>query len=137
MPGFTCDALNVVCAPTSMVITSDAPEVRPASSRYDMRLPVAPFHVSDTTPPELNVVFRSAGADGGSGDGHLIYWDVATGREEAKIKADEKWVLGAGLSADGKTLVTTGEDKVLRIWDVPARKEIRKIPLQVAVVGDG
>jgi WD40 repeat protein len=70
----------------------------------------------------------SPGGDGGPGDGHVIFWDVATGTQSARFKADEKWVVGAALSADGETLFTSGEDWAVHIWDVAGRKELHQIP---------
>lgn len=49
-------------------------------------------------------------------DGQIILWDVATGLVKFQVKGHEGRILGANLSRDGKTLVTSGEDRVLSIW---------------------
>src|SRR5262249_34640567 len=43
---------------------------------------------------------------GGARDGSVRLWDVETGREQARLTGPDKAVLGMGLSADGKTLLT-------------------------------
>jgi RNA polymerase sigma factor (sigma-70 family) len=68
----------------------------------------------------------TTGGDGSADDGTVRFWDAAGGEGTGSIKADARWVLGAALSADGKTLATGGEDQVIRLWNVADRKPFRE-----------
>jgi RNA polymerase sigma factor (sigma-70 family) len=68
----------------------------------------------------------------GSGDhvvggGHELHslrlWDVATGKELAKVGEHAEGVRALRFSRDGKVLITGG-NMCLRLWDVATRKEI-------------
>ncbi len=54
---------------------------------------------------------------GSSNDPTLKFWSVATGKEIEKIRAQRTAVMKVAISPDGKTLVTTGEDAGINIWD--------------------
>ncbi len=45
-------------------------------------------------------------------------WDLAEGRRLRSWKADEGYTWAYEFSADGKTLVTGGQDKIIRLWEV-------------------
>jgi WD40 repeat protein len=55
--------------------------------------------------------------------GHAEVWDL-TRRESVRFwKADGKWVSSMVFSPDGKTIVTTGYDAVVRSWDLATGKQ--------------
>lgn len=60
------------------------------------------------------------------GDGACHLWDIVTGKEEKRFAGHSGLVLGCAVSADGRRLVTGGDDKTLRLWDVTTGKEIAK-----------
>jgi WD40 repeat protein len=62
---------------------------------------------------------------GGARDGSVRLWDVATGRERARLTGPPKAVLGMGLSADGTRLLTADNYGKAHLWDLTARKHLR------------
>jgi WD40 repeat protein len=52
-----------------------------------------------------------------SGDRSAAVWDLRTGEMSERFSLDE-WALGMGLSPDGKTLYTAGEEGSVRSWDL-------------------
>jgi RNA polymerase sigma factor (sigma-70 family) len=64
--------------------------------------------------------------------------DVANGRDvRALVAATTKsvlgippWFMSAGFSADGKLLATTGQDRLVRLWDTATGKERRSWPIK-------
>jgi WD40 repeat protein len=63
---------------------------------------------------------------GGTGDGgsEINFWNVATGKNTAKLKVDQTYGLcSAAFSPDGKTLAFGCRDKVIKLWDVAMKKE--------------
>jgi RNA polymerase sigma factor (sigma-70 family) len=68
-----------------------------------------------------------------TGGGWLRIWDAGNGREIAHLpKPNPSWDDEVVLSADGKTLISLGQESradTLRFWDVGAHKEIRTIEL--------
>ncbi len=53
----------------------------------------------------------------------IYLWDVARGRELHRILAHQQVVVSLSFSPDGKTLASTGGEKVIRLWDVAAGRE--------------
>jgi WD40 repeat protein len=49
-------------------------------------------------------------------------WDVSTGKKVLSWKAHNVWAHGVAFSPDGKTLATGGDDKLIHLWELPARK---------------
>jgi RNA polymerase sigma factor (sigma-70 family) len=70
-------------------------------------------------------------------DNVIRIWDVTTGKElhQLTMPAQQGFrnrLAGFGyltFAADGKTLVTTGQDGLLRLWDAAAGKELRRFSL--------
>jgi RNA polymerase sigma factor (sigma-70 family) len=64
--------------------------------------------------------------------------DVATGTEVRALVAETTksvlgippWFMSAELSADGKLLATTGQDRLVRLWDTATGKELRSWPFK-------
>jgi RNA polymerase sigma factor (sigma-70 family) len=59
-------------------------------------------------------------------EGYIQLWDATTGRPRDRIGVEGHGVAILCPSADGRTLITIGEDKTLRVWDVPSGKERRR-----------
>jgi serine/threonine protein kinase/WD40 repeat protein len=54
------------------------------------------------------------------GSPFLTLWDLAAGSERATFEAHRGEVTSLVFSPDGQTLATAGQDKMVRIWSVPA-----------------
>ncbi|MFN4258928.1 MAG: WD40 repeat domain-containing protein [Gemmataceae bacterium] len=66
----------------------------------------------------------------GGGDESLIYlWDVATGKEKAKLSGQTDWALALAFSPDGQTLASGGYDGLVRLWNVSGGQP-REFPSQ-------
>ena len=62
-----------------------------------------------------------------AGRSDIIFWDAATGRERGRLTGNPSRVLSIAYSRDGKLLASGGTDNVVRLWDVAARKELRRL----------
>jgi WD40 repeat protein len=58
------------------------------------------------------------------GKGQVFLWDAATGKQRAAFAAHDGHVTGLHTLADGRTLLTTGADGLIRRWSMDAGKEI-------------
>jgi len=58
----------------------------------------------------------------GSADNTVQFWDVASGKEHAVVKAAEFWVDSVAFSPDGKTLASGGGGNKVQLWDVATRQ---------------
>ncbi|HKI36604.1 MAG TPA: sigma-70 family RNA polymerase sigma factor [Gemmataceae bacterium] len=58
-------------------------------------------------------------------DGFVRVWDLGTGREVVRCEGHTGFVWGVAFAADGKTLVSCGDDAV-RLWDAEG-KEVRRL----------
>jgi RNA polymerase sigma factor (sigma-70 family) len=68
--------------------------------------------------------------------GSLIeLWDVEAGKQIRSWQASKARLWVCRFSADGKTLITASEDKVLRFWDIPSGKQVREISGYPDIVG--
>jgi WD40 repeat protein len=54
-----------------------------------------------------------------SGDEHgtVTLWDLSKQREPKDFSAHQGWVKGLAVSSDGRTLVTAGNDGMIRVWN--------------------
>jgi WD40 repeat protein len=78
------------------------------------------------------------------GDSDVHVWDIATGKKVKSFEGKGSYLVNSmSLSADGRRLLTGGEDKMLRLWDTSTGKEIVSYPghtlaiLAVAISDDG
>jgi WD40 repeat protein len=55
-------------------------------------------------------------------DGDLLLWDVAQGTQIARLAGQPTIVWSLAVIADGKTVVTSGYDGRLILWDLPQRR---------------
>jgi hypothetical protein len=77
------------------------------------------------------------------GDNAVHMWNIETGKEEKRFESPTGYINSMALSADGKRLLTGGEDKVVRVWDVTTGKVVKDFPghtttiSAVAMTADG
>jgi WD40 repeat protein len=74
-------------------------------------------------------VLAVKGSDGGvfSGQHDIELWDPASGRLLHTLKGHKDRVWSIIFSADGKTLISSSDDKTIRFWDVATGKQSRQI----------
>jgi hypothetical protein len=61
-------------------------------------------------------------------DRHTLHvWDVGRGRSLRRFAGHSKRVLAVDLAADGRTFASSGEDGVVRVWDLATGKELRRL----------
>src|SRR5262249_2447932 len=70
----------------------------------------------------------------GDTDGHVVVWNVTTGKELPRPQKDERAVHCLALSPDGKTLAV-GAVRSIRFLDVKTGKQRDRFPLCPAGVG--
>ena len=78
------------------------------------------------------------------GDSDVYVWDISTGKKAKAFEGKGSYLVNSmSLSADGRRLLTGGEDKMLRLWDTATGKEIVSYPghtmaiLAVGISDDG
>jgi WD40 repeat protein len=54
----------------------------------------------------------------------IFLWDVATGKEQTKLRGHESHVAALEFSRDGKLLISGGGEGAVRVFDLATRKEI-------------
>jgi serine/threonine protein kinase len=59
--------------------------------------------------------------------GDITVWDVGTGKLDGVLTGHTSGLWGLSFSPDGKTLASGGRDKVVRLWDFAARREVGQI----------
>jgi len=66
-------------------------------------------------------------ASGGSGDGTVCLWDVATAKELRRFSVKEHRIAGLTFSPDGKTVAVGAADTgTISLWEVATAKEYRR-----------
>jgi WD40 repeat protein len=75
------------------------------------------------------------------GEAPIRVFDLADGRELAKLEGHELSILALAFTADGRQLVSASEDRTLRVWDLAAKRTVRTIKLGLtdaaAISADG
>src|SRR5207253_247950 len=57
----------------------------------------------------------------------LLLVDSATGKTTKTLGKHDKPIRALALTADGKTMASGGEDRVIKLWDVDKGEEIRSL----------
>lgn len=78
----------------------------------------------------------------GLADGSIARWVVGTGTDDAEYKGHTAAVTTLAFSADGATLISTGLDKTVRLWDAGKATPTKAVPVGdvptcAALSGDG
>src|SRR5262249_5303269 len=60
----------------------------------------------------------------------IFLWDPETGKELRRLKGHQDYVAGLTFAPNGKLLASAGADKLIRLWDVAAGKEVRRFDIQ-------
>src|SRR5262249_3827945 len=72
------------------------------------------------------LVFSDDGKFLASGNKEGIFlWDPVSGNEHRQLKGDQAEVNSMAFSPNGKILLSAGQDKKVRLWDVATGKELR------------
>jgi WD40 repeat protein len=65
----------------------------------------------------------------GGGQGKVILWRAADGKQLANFKADTSWVLALAFSRDGSRLAASGVgERAVRVWEVGSRRLLGRLP---------
>jgi RNA polymerase sigma factor (sigma-70 family) len=75
-----------------------------------------------------SVVFTPDGESLLSASSDIRLWDRATGKELRRFTGHKHYHYGLALSADGKTLVSAGDDGAVRVWELATGREALAIP---------
>jgi hypothetical protein len=57
------------------------------------------------------------------GDRTVRVWDVATGRERARLTGHTDWVNAVAVAPDGSWIASGSSDRTVRVWDVASGRE--------------
>lgn len=63
---------------------------------------------------------------GTENDGSLRFWSLEEGEEDAEFRAQRTNVQTMAVTPNGKTLVTSGPDAIINLWDLVRGKEYRE-----------
>ena len=115
-------------------LSTDLPRITPTSYRTDSLDLRSRAYLSDVlgyvdAPDGKALVAGSGGRDSEERwFGEAKVWEVATGREQAALRGHAGLVTALGFTADGKTLVTGGEDGTVKLWDAVTGQERAALP---------
>jgi WD40 repeat protein len=62
----------------------------------------------------------------GARDKDIHVWELATGKEIARLKGHSGQIYQIALSKDGKQVLSASYDKTVRVWDLNTAKELKK-----------
>lgn len=68
--------------------------------------------------PDSATLATVSGDHASNVSGEVRLWDTADGKERGFVGKHADLAVGVAFAGDGKRLVTTGRDRVLRIWDI-------------------
>jgi WD40 repeat protein len=126
LPGQLLGRLAAVDAPALAALLAQAR----ASTRSTWLRPVSPTLaapggalVMTLRSPTSLLTAAAATPDGSravsaAGDGTLVVWDLATGREARRLPSHGSRVRAVALTADGRRCIAGSEDAVFTLWDV-------------------
>jgi RNA polymerase sigma factor (sigma-70 family) len=84
---------------------------------------------------------RDLGDRGGKDVQSLRLFDASTGIERHRLGGHQDAILSIVFSRDGKTLITSSDDKSIRFWDVGTGKQVRRLdhstPVRITLSPDG
>ncbi len=86
--------------------------------------------IEDSSGPEMRAIAFSADSKRivSAAGGTVRVWETATGKEVALVESHWRAPSTIVLSADGKTVVTWGDDRVVRRWDSATGKSLGVFP---------
>jgi len=76
------------------------------------------LHTKALTITSLAFTPDGEGLLAGDEHGTVTLWNVFTHRELKDFSAHQGWVKGLAVSSEGRTLVTGGNDGLIRVWDM-------------------
>lgn len=96
--------------------------LREAATGREVRRMQAPATVNGAAVSPDGSLAASVGAKAG-GRSDVVLWELATGREVRRLVGHEEDVNGVAFSPGGKSLVSGGDDGLVRVWSVATGKE--------------
>ncbi len=71
----------------------------------------------------------------GTSSGWIRMWDLASGRERARLQGHDNAVRSVAFSPDGKTLASGSDDHTVRLWDLASGRERARLQRHDSRVG--
>ncbi len=80
--------------------------------------------------PKRNLLASASSAEK---ENEVFLWDLSLGRRKisGRLQGHEKGIIALSFSADGRKLLSSGNDRTVRLWDVTTKKEILGKPIKV------
>ncbi len=63
----------------------------------------------------------------GDGNGRIIRWSLQSGEQISSQKAHSDWIRSLVYDPQGRYLISAGDDRKIKLWEVTANSEIKKI----------